>query len=74
MKRVELVTTITCDLCGRQIEEYELAALNKAGFLGFDKCSVNYGCNLMISMNNRQVEHICKECIKKVLVAIADNI
>ena len=74
MKKVELVTTITCDVCHNTVTEYQLAKLNRAGYANAGDNGVNYGMNLVISTVGCPVEQVCKDCMKKILNSIANDI
>lgn len=74
MKKVELVTTITCDVCHNMVSEYQLAQLNRAGYANTGENGVNYGMNLVITNGGCPVEQVCKNCMKKILNSIANDI
>ena len=74
MKKVELVTTITCDVCHNTVSEYQLARLSRAGYANAGNNGVNYGMNLVISTGGCPVEQVCKDCMKKILNSIANDI
>lgn len=74
MKKVELVTTFTCDVCNNTVSEYQLAKLNRAGYANAGENGVCYGLNLVISNTGGTVEQVCKDCMKKILNSIANDI
>ena len=74
MKKVELVTTITCDVCHHMVSEYQLAQLNRVGYANTGENGVSYGLNLVISNSGCTVEQVCKDCLKKILNSIANDI
>lgn len=68
--QVIVTEQVVCDVCNSEIFGCR-GSLISAGQLFLDGCQqVNYGMNLCLNVHGRPVEHICADCMKKVLDAI----
>lgn len=74
MKKVELVTTIICDVCHNTVSDYQLAKLNRAGYANAGENGVNYGMTMVLTNGGCPVEQVCKDCMRKILNSIANDI
>ena len=65
--QVVVTETIICDVCHCEIFGCR-GSLISAGQLYLDSgTQVNYGMNLCLNVHGRPVEHICANCLSKVL-------
>lgn len=79
MKHIEVITSTTekyvCDVCRKELSgEYELANTTGAGNTFDDGVSVSYGYNINVGNGFARVEHVCKDCMRKVLKAILERL
>jgi hypothetical protein len=56
------------------VSEYQLAQLNRAGYANAGENGVSYGMNLVITNGECPVEQVCKDCMKKILNSITNDI
>ena len=57
--------TINCDLCG--MEMYNVPSRCKCGMMTIGTKSINYAINILIDGQYASVEHVCSECLRKII-------
>ena len=65
-RKLRVYEELTCDICGASVPEYE-GGLNRAGDMYVECYHINYGINLTLTVNGKPAEHLCRDCLKKVL-------
>jgi hypothetical protein len=67
--QVIVTETIICDVCHCEAN-YNKPLLSAGQLYLDDGQQVNYGMNLCLNVYGKQVEHICPDCLRKVLDAL----
>ena len=71
--QVIVTEDIVCDVCNSSTS-YN-APLFSAGQVYINGATqVNYGMNITMNVYGKQVEHVCRDCMKKALEAILETV